>query len=308
MTDSITTLETTSVSPSVAESRNPFDSFTVRCALGGALLLLAALFFERVLHLAAVWSRDANYSHGFLIVPISIGLAIYNLQRTHQPLKPELLLGAGTIGFGCVLLIGTTIVNFALADYLALCMILRGSAVLIGGRAWASAFSFPIFFLFFMFPLPITWTNFASVWLQDWVSAMSGKVLSLFFICHQRGNMIVLAGADQPLYVAQECSGLRQLVAFVALAVLIAHLSRRGLLFGLLMIAAAVPIAILSNVLRVLLMAVLIRNFGAGAVSGWLHDLPAFVTLPVGLLLFFLLLKSIGELFPVKSIPGETPA
>ena len=140
-------------------------------------------------------------------------------------------------------------VQFALADYLALCMILRGSAVIVGGRAWASAFTFPMFFLFFMFPLPITWTNFASVWLQDWVSVVSGKVLGVFFVCHQRGNMIVLAGADQPLYVAQECSGLRQLVAFLALAVLMAHVMRRGLFFGLLMVLAAVPIAILSNVL-----------------------------------------------------------
>jgi exosortase len=308
MADSLSSLDASVASDPVFDWKNQFGSGGARCALGGVLILLIVLFFERFLNLGSVWSRDANYSHGFLILPISIILAVRNLLLSKQALKPELLLGLGTIALGCILVVGTTIVHFSLADYLALCMILRGSAVVIGGRAWASAFSFPIFFLFFMFPLPITWTNFASVWLQDWVSMVSGKVLGVFFICHQRGNMIILAGADQPLYVAQECSGLRQLVAFLALAVLVAHLSRRGIFFGVLMIAAAVPIAIFSNVLRVLLMATLIRYLGVVSVAGWLHDLPALVTLPFGLLLFFVLLKTIGDFFPAKSAPGENTA
>ena len=275
------------------------------CALVLVLFLLSVLFFERVLSLIAFWSHDANYSHGFLILPLSVFLAYRNIQGSKAALKPEIVLGFWTIGLGCVILVGTTIVQFFLADFLALALILRGSTVAIGGRRWASAFTFPIFFLFFMFPLPIIWTNFASVWLQDWVSLISGKVLGVFFVCHQRGNMILFAGADQPLYVAQECSGLRQLVAFLALAMLMSHLSRKGIVFGILMLLAAVPIAILSNVLRILLMAVLIRNLGSQAVSGWLHDLPALVTLPIGLVLFFLLLKSVGDFFTVKPTPAE---
>jgi exosortase len=298
-------LDASKVSEPVVDWKSQVGSHGTWYALAGALLLMLLVFLERIIHLGDVWLSDANYSHGFLIVPISIATAVYNLQISKQPLRPEMRLGSCTLGLGCAILVGTTIVQFSLADYLALCMILRGSAVILGGRAWASAFTFPIFFLFFMFPLPLTWTNFASVWLQDWVSVVSGKVLGLLFVCHQRGNMIVLAGVDQPIYVAQECSGLRQLVAFLALAVLMAHLTRRGHFFGLLMITAAVPIAILSNVLRVMLMAVLVRYFGVASVSGWLHDLPALVTLPLGLLLFFVLVKTIGDFFPRKSTPGE---
>jgi exosortase len=305
MADSLTTLDRPDLSDSANTWKDQFGSHGVWYALAGALTLLLAIFFERFVNLGSVWAHDANYSHGFLIVPISVGLAIRNLMASKQPLKPELLVGGCTLALGCVLLIVTTLVHFSLADYLALCMVLRGSAVIMGGRAWASALSFPIFFLFFMFPLPIAWTNFASVWLQDWVSVVSGKFLGLFFVCHQRGNMIILAGADQPLHVAQECSGLRQLVAFLALAVLMTHLSRRGIIFGLFMILAAVPIAILSNVLRVLLMAIMIRYFGAASVSGWLHDLPALVTLPIGILFFFLLLKSVGDFFPLKPESAE---
>jgi len=308
MPDCLKTLDTASVSGPIFDWKNQFGSHGARYALAGVLLLLGALVFERILNLGYVWSRDANYSHGFLIVPISVALAIRNLQASKQPLKPELFLGLLNLTLGCVLMVATTIVHFSLADYAALCLILRGITVTIGGRAWASSFTFPILFLFFMFPLPITWTNFASVWLQDWVSLISGKVLGLFFVCHQRGNKIILAGADDPLYVAQECSGLRQLVAFLALAVLMAHLSRRGLVFGTLMLVAAVPVAIVSNVLRILLMATLIRYFGAASVSGWLHDLPALATLPIGLLLFCVMMKAISDYFPEKSLAEEVSA
>src|SRR6185312_7886056 len=125
------------------------------------------------------------------------------------------------------------------------------------------------------FPLPLTWTNFASVWLQDWVSWVSGRVLAVFFVCHQQGNTIQIAGAAEPIHVAQECSGLRQLVSFIALATLVGYLSKKGLAFGVAMVLAAIPVAIISNVLRVLVMAVVIRYLGARSVSGWLHDVPA---------------------------------
>jgi exosortase len=308
MSESLPLSDPPGASDSRTHWKNQIGSPGALCALGAVLLLAIGLLFERFLNLAAIWSRDANYSHGYLILPISIWLAYRNFQSSRQALRPEPVLGFATLAIGCVLLIGTTIARFHLADYLALLLVVRGGAVAIGGRMWASSLTFPLLFLFFMYPLPITWTNFASVWLQDWVSVISGKVLELFFVCHQRGNMILVAGADQPLYVAQECSGLRQLVAFVALAVLMAHLSGRGLGLGLLLILAAVPIAILSNVLRVLLMAVLIRFLGAVSVSGWLHNVPALVTLPIGLLMFFLIVKSVGDLFPVRPGPGDVGA
>jgi exosortase/archaeosortase family protein len=98
---------------------------------------------------------------------------------------------------------------------------------------------------------------------------------------------------------------LRQLVAFLALATLVAHLSGRGMALGLILVVAAVPVAIISNVLRVLLMAFIIRSLGAQAVSGWLHDIPALVTLPLGLLLFFLIFYCIGDFFESKSPEPE---
>jgi exosortase len=300
-------MSTSLTTDSLPAGKENLATFKTAAALGVFAALLAALFFERIAAIVDVWSKDGNYSHGFLILPISAWLAYRATKNSSAPLRPECLLGSCTMALGVLILLGTSIFRFMIVDFLALALLLRGAAVVIGGRAWASQYSFPIFFLFFMFPLPVTWTNFAAVWLQDWVSVVSGKVLELFFVCHQQGNRIMIAGVPEPgLHVAQECSGLRQLVAFVALATLVGYLSKKGAIGYVLLIAAAVPIAIFSNVMRILVMATVIRYFGAEWVSGRLHDVPALITLPIGLVLYFLLLKFIGSFFPAKtpSAPG----
>jgi exosortase len=266
--------------------------------------LALLLFLGTFMGLVRTWNIDANYSHGYLVLPISIWLACRYLRQVDFPCQGQAALGCLTAGVGCQLHLVTLIVVWPLLDFLALALILYGTAIVVGGRRWAAGLTFPILFLSFMFPLPVTWTNFTSVWLQDWVSRVSGQVLEIFVVCHQRGNTIYLAGASEPIYVAQECSGLRQLVAFVALAALVGYLSNRGWRFGLLMIMAAVPVAILSNVLRVLLMAVAVRYLGSQSVSGWLHDVPAVVTLPVGLLLFFLISRAVGQWFSPRKVEG----
>ncbi|HZZ82815.1 MAG TPA: exosortase/archaeosortase family protein [Gemmataceae bacterium] len=306
-------MNTTAPTNSLSGDKENIAANKATFGLAVFLLLLAALFYDRLLVMASVWLHDGNYSHGFLIIEISAFLAYRAFKKSSTPMQPEPGFGSVTMIAGLMLLLGSTVLTalvlvytgtsiLMVLQFIALAIILRGAAVVIGGRTWAGMFTFPILFLFFMFPLPVAWTNFASVWLQDWVSWTSGHVLEVFFVCHQQGNQILIAGATEPIFVAQECSGLRQLVAFLALATLVGYLSNRGLVSMLLLVAAAIPVAILSNVMRVLLMALAIRYLGPQSVSGWMHDVPAFITLPVGLVLFFGLQKLIGSFFAPSAV------
>jgi exosortase/archaeosortase family protein len=92
----------------------------------------------------------------------------------------------------------------------------------------------------------------------------------------------------QPLVVAPECSGLRQMEAFLAIAALAGFLSNRSVVFQGLFLLMAVPASIAANVVRVLLMAVGVKLFGLGWLSGRLHDTPALFTVPLGMGLLFL--------------------
>lgn len=279
-----------------------------RAGLVALALLIAALFAESYLTLLRAWNADANYSHGFLVLPIAVWLA-FRIAKQH-PLPTDagnLKLGAPLVTLGVFAHLGATVVPWPILDFPALALVLFGSAVGLGGGRWAMRFAFPILFLFFMYPLPITWADYTSVWLQKLVGQLSGLVLETCFVCRQQGNMITIAGAETPLYVAPECSGLRQLVAFVALGVLVSHLGGRGWPFALLMALAAVPVAVLSNVLRVLVMALSLRYLGLASISGWLHDVPALLTMPVGLALFFLIHRVAGQLLDARR-KGEAAA
>jgi exosortase/archaeosortase family protein len=86
-------------------------------------------------------------------------------------------------------------------------------------------------------------------------------------------------------------------MGFVALGAILGHLSRRSLWFRGLLVLLAVPVAILANVLRVLLMAGGACLFGTAWMHGWLHHAPALFTLPVGLGLYLVVVWGVGRLW-----------
>jgi exosortase len=254
--------------------------------------------------LVQFWTNDPSYSHGFLILPISAWLALRYIGRVGLPSQGQAGLGATGILLGCLFHLAAVVAGSLLIEFVGLALVLRGLAVTAGGRDWARGLAFPILFLFFMFPLPQTWTGAAAVWLQDWVSRISGDLLDLFIVCYRRGNSLFLPGLRDPLVVAEECSGLRQIVAFLALGALVGHLMNKGVVFQLLLIVAAVPVAIVANVCRILLMAFGAKWFGTSWLSGWMHDVPALVTLPLGLALFLLVGWGLYQCWPKGKADG----
>src|SRR5262249_37547102 len=117
------------------------------------------------------------------------------------------------------------------------------------------------------------------------------------------GNFIQLPG--QQLEVGESCSGLRQLIAFTALALLVVHLLRRSWACTILLVASAVPAAIGANLLRVLLMAALLRLGGPAWIGGVYHSLWGLLTMAVGLGLLLGVAWCLARLLP-QSPKAET--
>jgi exosortase len=289
-----------------APAPNRLTSHTLAFVCFGLIALLFLLFFGgNLLKLADRWSKDPSYSHGFLVPFISLWLAVRAYRRAGTPVEGDVRIGSMAMLAGATLHLMLTVINNPMLDFVAAGLVLWGVAVAVGGVEWAWGFLFPIGFLFFMFPLPATWTNFAGLWLQDWVARVSAVILDPFVVCYRRGNSLYLAGVPTPLVVAAECSGLRQIVSFVALGVLVGGLSGKSTSFRVLLAAAAIPVAIVANVVRILLMAAGSLWFGTRWMSGWMHDAPALVTLPLGLAMFVVvgwgLLRVLSEPRPLGS-------
>ncbi len=286
---------------------SPGWSIPVWIPLGAAVGLTIGLFGASLTNLVGLWDRDPNYSHGYLVLPISLFLGYRIFRRVGAPIRGEISMGLIAILFGVLCQLAVTIVRWPPLSYLGLICVLRGLLVCAGGRKWARYFTFPLLFLFFMFPVPITWTSYAALWLQDMVAKISETVLSLFVICHRVGHSIRIAGVDKSLVVAEECSGLGQIVSFLAFGALLGHLLARPMWHRALLLFGAIPIAIAANTLRVTLMNLGAYYFGTKWLTGTLHDLPALFSIPIGVV-FFLFLDRVLSQFSEQSPNPDTTA
>lgn len=314
---------------------------------GAALAVLFAPTFDQLFRL---YLLDDNYQHGFLVLPGAIALAWW--VATKHPLpeqaigKPSELLGIGLMLLGVFVQFLGILSRFLPIEFLAMALILSGVVIFVGGVTWGRHFAFPIFFLIFMFPLPAALTSAIAVRLQNDVAFLSNEVLGWFFLCYRRGNNIHIAGVDEPMFVAQECSGIRQVTAYIAAAAVYSYLSGfrlqlvRVVLGGALLwlvvallrnlvaipweivlvmlaiiaaclrvhwltlVALAVPVAIFANIVRIVLMGVGLVYFGPSWFTTWLHNVPAWFTLPLGIVCF----AGLGWLITPSPAPPTTPA
>jgi len=301
-----------------APSSNPARN-VVAALLGlGVAGLVGLLYADCVRALYSVWDHDDNYSHGFLVPLVSLWIGWEVLRRQGLSGQGATVAGLFWLVLGSLLHLWADVFDWPMLDFLALTALLYGVAVLAGGRRWAQGFLFPILFLFFMFPLSPVLLNRAAQWLQGRVASAATLILQLFVPAYQTGNGIHLPGQPAPLEVGAACSGLRQMVAFVALALLIAHYTRGGRLFRLAIVLAAVPVAVVANLLRVVLMAFLVLHFGVESISERkilifgisYHTAWGLLTMAVGLVLFLLFVAWLNRAFPHRSAAenaGQTP-
>jgi len=97
---------------------------------------------------------------------------------------------------------------------------------------------------------------------------------------------IVEKGLDE-IIVGDVCSGLRSLIALLAFGALFAYIAKLSLARKLVLFAAAVPIAILANMWRIVTLTLLACYHGSEATHGWVHDVTGYGIFVVAFILFF---------------------
>lgn len=272
-----------------------------------AVVFVAAIFATSTLSLMERWDTDPNYSHGYLVLPISILLGWYALRDAPLSEGGELGRGMLNIVAGVVAHLGEVLISWIFLDFIALALVIRGIALIIGGGEWARRLRFPILFLFFMFPLPTAWTTWLALQLQEFVAMVAGAVLNVLFVCYRQGTSLQIAGVKEKLLVAEECSGLRQMIAFLALGALLGHLGSRGMFHRIALLVVAIPVAVFANVVRVLLMGMGARWFGVRWMDSWLHHAPMAFSLPFGILLFLAIDRLLSGPRAKEAGPGDRP-
>jgi exosortase len=160
--------------------------------------------------------------------------------------------------------------------------VLAGTIVYVWGWRHFRLLAFPLLFLLFMIPLPAILYDHAAVSLQLVASRLGEFLLQTVQVPVLRdGNILTLANVK--LEVSDACSGIRSLVALLAVTTLVGYLSEPAAWRRAFVAAAAVPLAIGLNGARIALTGVGATWFGPEVASGSVHEVSGWVVFVVAL-------------------------
>ena len=249
----------------------------------GALALLALIFWSNLSHFLLSWSTDENYSHGFLVPFISLYFANMAAERGPVAIRGGGRLGSVLLAGALLMKLATVVIVVGTLGDLALIVAIAGVCALLGGIEVLKRYWFPIAFLVFMVPLPVALYAVIASPLQLLVSKVASVMLNATGVpVLTEGNMMTLPGGVQ-MFVAEACSGMRQLTGFLALTAAVAYLADRPRWYRASVVIASVPIAMTANMARVTLTGYIMYFVNPAYASGTYHTLEGLIMLGFGL-------------------------
>ena len=269
---------------STMKSDSVREGFIPRIETAVIVGLFAAMFAPFMVSLVEAWMSRPDASHGWFVVPIAATLI---WKRRKDVLAQPAGSFAPAVGIIIVGLIGAILsarADLESVGRVALVVTLNGLLLYLLGPARYRTIAFPALFLFLMVPVPITITGSLTFPLQIFSSTLSEHAIAALGVpVHRMGNVLQLPAGS--LEVAEACSGLRSMMTFVTVGVLLAALAG-GVWRRATVVLLSVPFALLANVLRITLTAALVNRFGMGAAEGSLHETVGILSFLVGLGLY----------------------
>jgi len=265
-------------------------------------LAFLILFWQPIWTLGRDWWSEPDAGHGLLLGPLALFLAWRRGVAPESRPQPAL---------GIAILVGAVLLRY-LSGLAAEMFTMRVSLLL--GIAGIVVFGWgvrqilhwwlPGLLLLLSVPIPAVLLNSLAFPLQLKASEMGAAMLHWRNVpVRLAGNVLLLPG--QSLFVTEACSGLRSLTALLALAVLVGGLWLRTVWARAVVVAAAIPIAMALNGLRVFLTGFFVYyvdpSLGEGVMhytEGWFMFMFAFAIL--GIVAWLLgKLERVGRATPV---------
>lgn len=234
------------------------------------------------------WQTDDDYSAGQL-VPL---VALFLLWRERKTLAQCDLSPCWAGGIALLLLAEAAQISGLLAirpsvERYALVLTMAGLVLIVAGWKIFRHVFWILLILFLMVPLPAMVHNRVSVPFRN--VATTGSVFLLEALgatVSQQGNVIML-NDEIPMAVAEACSGLRLLTAFVIVAAFVTYMVKRSRLQKALLLLSSVPVAVMCNILRLVVTAGLFMLVSAEVGQKFFHDFAGLAMMPIAALLLF---------------------
>lgn len=290
---------------SVPATRHYWRAFAIAFAI---VFTYAAVLAK----LSRDWWTDENYSHG-LLVPFIIGYILWSQRDKFaaESARPSVLLGGLAVAFSLFALWTGVAGAELFTQRMSLVLLIAGTIVYFLGLRFLQLLLVPLGLLILAIPIPAIIFNKIAFPLQLFASRCAVWSMSMLGIpVLRQGNVIELKPLNsfdtKKLEVVEACSGIRSLMTLMTLAVVFAYftyprsndsagprgkfgwLRSFGFWRSLIIVASAVPIAILTNASRVSGTGILSHYYGTGVADGFFHSFSGWAIYVVAFLLLFL--------------------
>jgi exosortase len=267
--------------------------------------LFCFLFRNEIGNIVHGWQTDASWSHGFLIPLFSLYFInkhkseILNLQTRPNYLGLFFLLC-------CILFYFFNVVSpsgYAYFRSISMLAALGAVVLFLGGWNLVKHTWLPIVFLVFAVPLPRRYYVGLTMPMRRWAAHVAAALLNLVESLEATTSGVVIdviykgKHLEPGLNVAEACSGMRLLTAFLALGVAMAYLHYRPFWQRIILLVSTVPIAIFCNVVRVTITGFIYVLIHPKYTQGVYHDMLGIAMLPLAFGLYGLLAWFMSRLF-----------
>lgn len=261
------------------------------------VLVMVAVYARVAAELFRDWLRDPNYSHGFLIPPISAFLVWQRRRVLARHERRPSWWGLLGIVLAAVLLVVGTAGAEVFTQRVSLVLLLASLVLFLAGWTWLKLTAFPLAFLLLAIPLPYVVYYDLTGPMQSVAARLAvGGLRGIGILAVGEGNIIHLP--EGSLEVAQACSGIRSLYAFVALGALLARSLPLPGWGKWLVFLLTIPLSVAGNAVRVWGSGVATHLGGVRMAQGTVHELFGLVVFAVALVFLILIAKGARKLWP----------
>jgi exosortase len=246
------------------------------------LTATAWLIWPALTHAIDVWSTTEEFSFGFLVGPIVVGLIWWRRQALYQSIGRGAWGGLPIVVAAILLYLLAQRVGINALAGVAVSPLLWGIVVYLWGWGAGRVLLFPFAFLVFGLGLYrglLDSVGFAMQGVTAVGAAGSARLLGVDVI----RDGLVLRSEQFAFIVAEACSGMSSLVSLLALAALWTYVARGSVPARLAVILSVFPLVIVANTVRVTLVLLVAAHFGQDAAVGFFHGASSLVLFGISL-------------------------